>query len=134
LFTREFDIEGENIIDVGMRPGLLNKSVDYEVSVHSSNFPDQTKLRVIVDGDYDTIKEFIDAITNEDIRIKQDTKKNYFLSTLREYDGPEIDWNRYEIRFMSKQMYRGFKEANQRLSRIERRQIGLTHKYLDVEY
>ena len=123
MVTREFDVEGKDIIDVGMRQGLLNKSVDYEVSIHASNLPDENKVKVIVDGDNDSIKEFIDAITKEDIRIKQDTQKDYFLSTLREYDGPEIDWNRYEIRFMSKQMYKGFKEANRRLSRIENRQI-----------
>jgi hypothetical protein len=28
----------------------------------------------------------------------------------QEYPGPEIDWNRYEIRFMSKQIYKGFRE------------------------
>lgn len=41
------------------------------------------------------------------------------LTQPEEYDGPEIDWNSYEIRFMSRQMTSGLREANKRLSSIE---------------
>ena len=60
-------------------------------------------------------------IQKEDIRIKQATPKTYSLTELREYRGPEIDWNRDELRFLSKQVYKGFLEANKRLSEIESR-------------
>jgi hypothetical protein len=33
--------------------------------------------------------------------------------------GPEIDWNRYEIRLMRKQMTKGFRESVDRLTSIE---------------
>jgi hypothetical protein len=38
---------------------------------------------------------------------------------MEEYNGPEIDWNRYEIRLMAKQMTKGFREAVDRLTSIE---------------
>jgi hypothetical protein len=52
------------------------------------------------------------------ILIKK-AEKSYTVTKLEEYDGPEIDWNRYEIRFTSKQMYKGFHEANMRFKSIE---------------
>jgi acylphosphatase len=120
VVTREFEIVGENVVDTGVRPGLINKSLDYNVSVRASNLPDN-RVRVIIDGDSDSITEFIDMIQKEDIRIKQATPKTYSLTELREYHGPEIDWNRDELRFLSKQVYKGFREANKRLSEIESR-------------
>ena len=47
--------------------------------------------------------------------------KTYSLSELSEYLGPEIDWNGDELRFLSKQVYKGFREANKCLSEIESR-------------
>jgi acylphosphatase len=120
MVTREFDIVDENVVDVGIRPGLINKSVDYNVSIRASNLPDNI-VRVIIDGDSDSINEFLDVIRREDIRIKQTTPKTYSITELREYHGPEIDWNRDELRFLSKQVYKGFREANKRLSEIESR-------------
>jgi hypothetical protein len=58
----------------------------------------------------------LDVIQKEDIRIKQITPKTYSLSELREYRG-----NGDELRFLSKQVYKGFREANKRLSEIESR-------------
>ena len=120
MVTREFDIVDENVVDVGIRPGLINKSVDYNVSIRASNLPDNI-VRVIIDGDTDSINEFVDVIQKEDIRTKQTTPKTYSITELREYHGPEIDWNRDELRFLSKQVYKGFREANKRLSEIESR-------------
>jgi len=31
MVTREFEIVGENVVDAGLRPGLIDKSVDYYV-------------------------------------------------------------------------------------------------------
>jgi hypothetical protein len=118
MVTREFEIVGENVVDAGLRPGLIDKSVDYYVSVHISH---QSKniVKVIINGDNESINEFVDIIQREDVRVKKDTPKTYQVSELKEYLGPEIDWNRYEIRFMLKQIYKGFREANARLSEIE---------------
>ena len=61
---------GENVVDVG--------------SIRASNSPDN-RVRVIINGDSDSITEFLDVIQKEDIRIKQITPKTYSLSELREY-------------------------------------------------
>ena len=53
MVTREFDIVDENVVDVGIRPGLINKSVDYNVSIHARNLPDN-RVRVIINGDSDS--------------------------------------------------------------------------------
>jgi len=118
MVTREFEIVGENVVDAGLRPGLINKSVDYYVSILVSNLS-KNIVKVIINGDNESINEFVDVIQREDVRVKQDTPKTYRVSELKEYLGPEIDWNRYEIRFMSKQMYKGLREVNTILSKIE---------------
>jgi acylphosphatase len=118
MVTREFEIVGENVVDAGLRPGLINKSVDYYVSILVSNLS-KNIVKVIINGDNESINEFVDVIQREDVRVKQDTPKTYRVSELKENLGPEIDWNRYEIRFMSKQMYKGLREVNTRLSKIE---------------
>ena len=82
--TREFDIVDENVVDVGIRLGLINKSVDYNLSIRASNLPDN-RVRVIINRDSDSINEFLDVIQKDDIRIKQITPKTYSLSELREY-------------------------------------------------
>ena len=120
MVTREFEIVGENVVDAGVQLGLIDKSVEYDVSVRVSNLS-KNLVKVIINGDIESITEFFGAIQREDIRVKQDFPKNYRISDLKEYSGPEIDWNRYEIRFMSKQIYKGFKEANERLARIEQK-------------
>lgn len=118
MVTKTFNISGQNIIDVGMRPALLAKGLDHDVSVHATNFSDRNRVRVIVNGDMQSIKEFVADIKQNDIRIsKSDTIYN--VSGLKEYNGPEIDWNRYEIRFMNGQMTKGFRLANEKLEKIE---------------
>jgi hypothetical protein len=76
-------------------------------------------MKIIINGDNESINEFVDVIQREDVRVKKNTPKTYQVSELKEYLGPEIDWNRYEIRFMSKQIYKGFREVNARLAEIE---------------
>lgn len=57
--------------DVGMRPALLNKALDYDVSVHATNHPTENRVKVSVDGDIESIiNEFLKSIISEDIRIK----------------------------------------------------------------
>ena len=118
MVTRELEIVAENIVDTGLRSGLIAKSIDYYVSVHIS-YLSKNIVKVIINGDSESIDEFVDIIQREDVRVKRDTPRTYQVSELKEYLGPEIDWNRYELRFMSKQMYKGFREVNTRLAEIE---------------
>jgi len=84
MVTREFQIVGENVVDAGLRPGLIDKSVDYYVSVHISH---QSKniVKVIINGDNESINEFVDIIQREDLRVKKDTSaqgsKHQFLES-----------------------------------------------------
>ena len=118
MVTKQFYIEGEDVIDVGLRPALLDKALECDVSLHATNQPKEKRVKVIVNGDVESIEEFLQIIQKEDIRIRTSIHK-CILTKLEEYDGPEIDWNRYEIRFMARQMSKGFREAVQKLVSIE---------------
>jgi acylphosphatase len=41
--------------------------MDYDVSLHATNHPKENKVKVIVNGDNESIDEFIESIRNEDI-------------------------------------------------------------------
>ena len=79
--------------------------------------------------DSNIINSFYQYINKNDIRVKkQDSSPTYHITQLQEYDGPNIDWNGYQLSFMSEQMYKGFHEANVRLTSIEK---NLSHVILD---
>jgi acylphosphatase len=118
MVTKTFNISGQNVINVGMRPALLDKALEYDISVHATNIAAENKVRVIVNGDTESINEFVDYIKNNDIRINT-AATPYNVSGVVDYNGPDIDWNRYEIRFMTGQMAKGFRLANEKLQSIE---------------
>ena len=70
MVTKTFDISGQNVINVGMRPALLDTGLEYDVSVYATNVVAENKVRVIVNGDTESIDEFVDHVKNNDIRIK----------------------------------------------------------------
>jgi acylphosphatase len=127
MVTKTFKISGQNIVNVGMRPALLDTALDYDVSVHATNIPAEDKVHVIADGDTESIDQFVQYVKNNDIRIKK-SDTSYNVSGLIEYGGPEIDWNRYEIRFMASPMTKGFRLANEKLEKIETTLVNLSSK------
>jgi hypothetical protein len=91
---------------------------------HATNLVTENKVHVIVNGDTESINEFVDHIKNNDIKIKTSSTPHN-VSGLVDYDGPDIDWNRYENRFMTGQMTNGFRLAN---DKIEKSLINITDK------
>ena len=118
MVTKTFNISGQNVIGLGLRPALLDTALEYDVSVHATNIAAENRVRVIVNGDIESINEFVDHIKSNDIRINT-AATPYTVSGLVDYNGPDIDWNRYEIRFMTGQMAKGFRLANEKLQTIE---------------
>jgi len=117
MVERIFFIEGDGVTDVGMRIALIELGGNFGVNVHAANMS-EFKVRVITSGEIRSITEFRDYIINNDVRIKKDVIK-YVVTESQEYDGPEIDWNRYQMLFMSSQMSKGFREATNKLSSID---------------
>lgn len=77
-------------------------------------------MQVLVSGSTNIINSFYQHINNNDIRVKKrSVSPTYHISELEENNGPNIDWNDYQLSFMSEQMYKGFHEANIRLTSIE---------------
>ena len=95
--------------------------------LHATNFVAENKVHVIVNGDTESIDEFVDHIKNNDIKIKTSATPHN-VSELVDYNGPDIDWNRYEIRFMTAQMTKGFRLANEELDKIEKSLTNITDK------
>jgi hypothetical protein len=95
--------------------------------LHATNLVAENKVHVIVNGDTESIDEFVDHIKNNDIKIKTSSTPHN-VSGLVDYDGPDIDWNRYEIRFMTGQMTKGFRLANEKLDKIEKSLTNITDK------
>jgi acylphosphatase len=119
-----FYIEGtaESIFDVGFRPALVGKASEYGVRLHASNLRKQKKVRVIASGDTDSIREFYEFVENKDIRLLQHKLPDYTVGELKDYEGPGIDWDGYNLQFMSEQLTKGMMAANERLKELERLQ------------
>jgi acylphosphatase len=117
MVERIFFIEGDGVTDVGMRIALIELGGNFGVNIHAANMTEY-RVRVIASGEIRSIAELRDYIINNDIRIKKDVTK-YVVTESQEYDGPEIDWNRYQMLFMSSQMSKGFREATNKLSSID---------------
>lgn len=114
--------ESDEIFNVGFRPALMGKAAEYGLKFAASNIQDEKdeKVQVLVSGSSNIINSFYQFVTNNDVRVKKrGASPTYRMTELEEYDGPNIDWNGYQLSFMSEQMYKGFHEANIRLTSIE---------------
>lgn len=78
MVTRWFEIVGENVVDAGVRSGLTDRSVEYDISVRASNLS-KNLVKVIINGDNESIAEFFEAIQRG---VKQDTPKNYRIPNI----------------------------------------------------
>lgn len=123
MVDKIFFVEGkrDEIFNVGFRPALMGKAAEYGLKSAASNiqYDKENKVQVLVSGSANIINSFYQYINNNDIRVKPRGEVTYRITQLEEYDGPNIDWNGYQLSFMSEQMYKGFHEANQRLTSIE---------------
>ncbi|MGA9153755.1 MAG: acylphosphatase [Candidatus Nitrosopolaris sp.] len=116
-----FFIEGttKEIFGVGFRPAIMGSAAEIGLKSAVSNIPDKNKVQVLVSGSHNMITSFHQQIKNNDIRIKTNHKPKYNVTDAQEYEGPNIDWNGYQLSMMAEQMYKGFLEANKRLGSIE---------------
>ncbi|NAL77324.1 acylphosphatase [Nitrososphaera sp. AFS] len=116
-----FFIEGKpaDIFGVGFRPAIMGSAAERGLKSAVSNMPDKNRVQVLVSGNSSMITSFHQEISNNDIRVKKTAQPSYKVTTPEEYDGPNIDWNGYQLALMSEQMYKGFLEANKRLGSIE---------------
>jgi len=120
-----FFIEGKpkEIFNVGFRPAIMGSAAEMGLKSAANNMPDENKVQVLVSGNHNMITSFHQQIKTVDIRIKADNnttvKPRYIVTDTQEYNGPNIDWNGYQLSMMTEQMSKGFVEANRRLRSIE---------------
>jgi len=117
-----FYIQGkeDDIFNKGSRPALMGTAAELGLKSAASNVRDKAKPRVqvLASGSYDVITSFHQYVNDNDIRVKK-SEGQYKVGDLQEYNGPNIDWSGYQMSAMFEQMYKGFNEANERLSSIE---------------
>lgn len=118
MVIRTFEIEGKDVFDVGLRQGLRGYAGDYDLKAYIINARKEKKVKVIVSGELDNIECYHEEVKKKnDIRIfKKDSQ--YKVGELVEYEGPDIDWDGYQMAFMGGQMYKGFGMASQKLEGI----------------
>lgn len=117
-----FYIKGapDDIFNKGFRPALMGTAAELGLKSAASNIRDKTnpRVQVIASGSSDVITSFHQYVKENDIRVKK-SQGQYTVGDLQEYSGPNIDWSGYQMSAMFEQMYKGFNEANERLSSIE---------------
>jgi acylphosphatase len=98
---------------VGFRPAIVGKASEYGIKVHASNLRRQGRVRVIASGESESIQEFYEFSKTNDLRILQNkSTPEYTFTEIKDYDGPDIDWNGYNLQFMSEQLTKGMMSAS----------------------
>lgn len=106
--TQRFYIKGNGkAIHVGIRPGLASAASDYGVKVLPRNLMGRNRVDVIVSGKDGDIRAFWSYVKRHDVRLFPDSPK-YDVTGLTEYDGPEPDWDSYNIALTAGQLGTGF--------------------------
>jgi acylphosphatase len=115
----------KDIFGVGFRPAIMGSAAERYLKSAAINIPDENpRVEVLVNGSHNIISSFHDRIKTHDIRIKP-TERNpkkigYTVTDIKEYNGPNIDWNGYQLSLMTEQMSKGFAEANQLLTNMNK--------------
>ena len=107
MVDMEFYISGkkEDIFNVGFRPGLIQLADEVGVKVHATNMRKDEKLRVIASGSHQNVTAFHESINEKLVpTIFASKSPEYIASDMGEYGGPDIDWNSYNLQFMSAQL------------------------------
>jgi acylphosphatase len=110
----EFYIQGKNIFDVGFRPGLIQLADELGVKVHATNLRKDKKIRVIASGSHESVTAYCSSIQKRDVPTILGAKEHpiYSLTGKKEYNGPDIDWDSYNLQFMSAQLSKAMLYSN----------------------
>ena len=89
--VRRFYIVGEGLVkDVGLRPSLIVKGLDYRLRVMARNIPKENKVEVVVEEFEEDVREFWKLVKEVNIRVVGEG--SYTVTDLEDYIGPRIDW------------------------------------------
>jgi acylphosphatase len=109
----EFFISGRKIFDTGFRPGLVQLADQVGVKVHATNQKKEDKIRVIVSGTTENVTVYHDSIKKHEVPIIFPEKKpTYEPTEMNGYSGPDIDWNGYNLQYMSAQLSKTMNYSN----------------------
>lgn len=124
MVEMQFFIEGNrrDIFDVGFRPGLVQLADEVGVKVHTTNLRRDRKLRVIASGSHESVIAFHESIKEKLVpRVFTNESAEYTPTEMNEYNGPDIDWNSYNLQFMSAQLSKTMLYSNKEFSNINKK-------------
>jgi hypothetical protein len=106
MVDKIFYIRGkpENIFTVGFRPSLRNGGSQEGIRVHATNMTKEKQVRVIASGNFDSIEVFYNGVKDKTLPVLKDNPMNYRVTHLVDYDGVDINWDSYNLDFMSEQL------------------------------
>jgi acylphosphatase len=74
------------------------------IKAHATNLTNKKQVRVVASGNYSNVLSFHKDVRNKDLRMFRDKPPSYSVTTLKDYEGPDIDWTSYNQQFMSAQL------------------------------
>lgn len=74
------------------------------IKAHATNLTNEKQVRVVASGNYSNVLSFHKDVRNKDLRMFRDKPPSYSVTTLKDYEGPDIDWTSYNQQFMSAQL------------------------------
>ena len=138
MVDMEFHISGkkEDIFNMGFRPELAQLVDETGIKIHSTNLRKDSKLRVIASGSHENIIAFHESIKQRIVpTVFLSESPEYSPDEMKEYNGPDIDWNSYNLQFMSAQLSKTmihsskeFDNINEKLNKIYEK-LSLTRQF-----
>jgi hypothetical protein len=106
MVDKIFFIKGKpkEIFDVGFRPALRNGGSQEGIRVHATNMTKDKQVRVITSGNFDSIEVFYNGIKDKTLPVLEGNPMKYTVTHLDDYDGVDINWDSYNLDFMSEQL------------------------------
>jgi acylphosphatase len=104
MVDKIFYIKGKIIFDGGFRPALIGLADEVGVKAHAANLKDKKQIRVVASGSYSNIQTYHKNIRTKELQLFDEEVPKYTITQMKNYDGPDIDWNGYNQQFMSAQL------------------------------
>jgi acylphosphatase len=83
---------------------LIQLADEVGIKAHATNLTNKKQVRVVASGNYSNVMSFHEDVINKDLRMFKGKPPNYSVTSLKDYEGPDIDWTSYNQQFMSAQL------------------------------
>lgn len=106
MVDKIFFVKGKpsEIFGVGFRPALRNGGSQEGIRIHATNMTKEKQVRVIASGNSDSIQVFYNGVKDKTLPVLEGNPMKYRVTNLDDYNGVDINWDSYNLDFMSEQL------------------------------